>query len=104
MTSLGSPSDNFTEMLRHGAAVDSTQLLGSGAPVLRILITANTLDTLNTANTLDTLNTATGRDSRTRHGFPDGHRAYPPGRARHQACRYGSQVLGGAHARGRVSG
>ncbi|MES2094529.1 MAG: DUF222 domain-containing protein [Actinomycetota bacterium] len=47
-------SDTFAELLRHGAAADSTQLLGSGAPIVRILVTANTLQT------------------RTGHGFIDG--------------------------------
>ena len=42
-------SATFTELLRHGAAADSSQLLGSRAPVVRILINA---DTLNTAGTL----------------------------------------------------
>lgn len=36
-------SDTFAELLRHGAATDSSQLLGSGAPVVRILVTAENL-------------------------------------------------------------
>lgn len=36
-------SDTFAQLLRHGAAADSTQLLGSGAPVVRILVSADAL-------------------------------------------------------------
>lgn len=36
-------SDVFTELLRHGAAADSTQLLGSGAPSIRVLVTEKAL-------------------------------------------------------------
>jgi len=38
-------SDVFTELLRHGAAADSTQLLGSGAPQIRVLVAATALAT-----------------------------------------------------------
>ena len=38
-------SDVFTELLRHGAATDSTQLLGSGAPQIRVLVSATALAT-----------------------------------------------------------
>ena len=34
-------SDVFAELLRHGAAVDSTRLLGSGAPVVRVVTIAS---------------------------------------------------------------
>jgi hypothetical protein len=54
-------SDTFTELLRHGAAVDSSQLLGSGAPVVRILVTADALDT------------PTGHEPGTGHETPTGH-------------------------------
>ena len=47
-------SDTFTQLLSAGAAADSSQLLGSGAPIVRILVTA------------DALNTRTG------HGYFDG--------------------------------
>ncbi|MHC5796752.1 HNH endonuclease signature motif containing protein [Lacisediminihabitans sp. FW035] len=38
-------SDTFAELLRHGAAADSSKLLGSGAPIVRILVTADSLTT-----------------------------------------------------------
>ena len=37
-------SDVFVELLRQGAAVDSSQLLGSGAPVVHLLVLKATLD------------------------------------------------------------
>jgi hypothetical protein len=36
-------SDVFLELLRHGADADDSQLLGSGAPVVTVLVTADTL-------------------------------------------------------------
>lgn len=36
-------SDVFLELLRHGAAADDSDLLGSGAPSVRVLVTAATL-------------------------------------------------------------
>ena len=36
-------SDVFTELLRHGAAADTSQLLGSGAPSIRVLVTEKAL-------------------------------------------------------------
>ena len=37
-------SDVFTELLRQGTAADSSQLLGSGAPVVRMIVTRDALD------------------------------------------------------------
>ena len=37
-------SDVFLELLRHGAAADSTRLLSTGAPVVRVIVTAPTVD------------------------------------------------------------
>lgn len=37
-------SDVFAELLRHASDVDSTQLLGSGSPVVNVLVTRNALD------------------------------------------------------------
>lgn len=71
-------SDTFTELLRHGAAADSTQLLGSGAPVVRILVTADALDTPtghehSSGHVTGTGHeTGTGHGTRTGHGFMDG--------------------------------
>jgi hypothetical protein len=48
-------SDTFVELLRHGAAADSTRLLGTGAPVVRVIATRTTINT------------------RTGHGFIEGH-------------------------------
>jgi uncharacterized membrane protein YgcG len=59
-------SDTFAELLRHGATTDSTQLLGSGAPVVRILVTATALTTLIAPGA------PSGHDSRTGHGFIEG--------------------------------
>jgi len=38
-------SDVFVELLRQGAHADSSQLLGTGAPLLRVLVTAATVST-----------------------------------------------------------
>jgi hypothetical protein len=38
-------SDVFTELLRHSADTDSTLLLGSGAPVVNVIVTREALDT-----------------------------------------------------------
>lgn len=38
-------SDTFLELLRHGAAADSSQLLGSGGPVVRAITRREVLDT-----------------------------------------------------------
>lgn len=37
-------SDVFTELLRHGAAADSSQLLGTGAPIVHLIVTREALD------------------------------------------------------------
>jgi hypothetical protein len=38
-------SDVFTDVLRHGADADSSTLLGSGAPVVRVIVTKESLET-----------------------------------------------------------
>jgi len=38
-------SDVFVQLLRQGADADSSQLLGSGAPVVRVLVAATALAT-----------------------------------------------------------
>lgn len=38
-------SDTFRDLLRQGAGADSSQLVGSGGPVVRILVAAESLDT-----------------------------------------------------------
>lgn len=52
-------SDVFVELLRHGADADDTHLLGSGAPVITVLVARDPLDT--------------GTDTRTGHGYLRGH-------------------------------
>ena len=62
-------SDTFAELLRHGATTDSTQLLGSGAPVVRILVTATAL---NTPLPPGAPGAPGGHHPRTGHGFIEG--------------------------------
>jgi hypothetical protein len=56
-------SDTFAELLRHAADTDSSRLLGSGAPVVRILVTTDALN-------VGARDTSAGGG--TGHGFIDG--------------------------------